>query len=310
MEQLSRTRTALLIVFLVLVWGVNWPLSKFALSYTPPLLFAGIRTLIGGLLLLIVAIPRYKQMRLKESWHIYLVSSAFNIILFYGLQTVGLGYLPAGLFSIIVFLQPVLLGIFSWAWLGESMFGLKILGLFLGFAGVATVGAKGLSGHISVLGVVLALGCAFSWAIGTVFVKKAGHAVDSIWLTTLQLIIGGLFMIGVGSKFESWSKIIWDAAFIWDLLFISVFVIAAGWLVFFKLVNSGDASKVASYTFFIPFISLLASIIFFNEAFTISLLIGLILIVASIALVNSKPKPLKAAIQTSHVTLQHESQGE
>ncbi len=249
-------------------------------------------------------------MRLKERWHIYLVSSAFNIILFYGLQTVGLGYLPAGLFSIIVFLQPVLLGIFSWAWLGESMFRLKILGLFLGFAGVATVGAKGLSGHISVLGIVLALGCAFSWAIGTVFVKKAGHAVDSIWLTTLQLIIGGLFMIGVGSKFESWSNIIWDAAFIWDLLFISVFVIAAGWLVFFKLVNSGDASKVASYTFFIPFISLLASIIFFNEAFTISLLIGLILIVASITLVNSKPKPLKAAIQTSHVTLQHESQGE
>ncbi|WP_028403283.1 DMT family transporter [Ectobacillus panaciterrae] len=292
MEELSRTRTAFLIVFLVLVWGVNWPLSKFALSYAPPVLFAGMRTLIGGILLLIIAIPRYKQIRFKETWYIYLISALFNIILFYGLQTIGLGYLPAGLFSVIVFLQPVLLGIFSWLWLGESMFGLKVLGLILGFAGVATVSVKGLSGHISITGILLALGCAFSWAIGTVFVKKAGNVVDSIWLTTLQLIIGGLFMIGVGSEFESWSSIVWDVRYITDLLFISIFVIAAGWLVFFKLVGSGEASKVASYTFFIPFIALVTGILFFNEPFTIYLLAGLILILISIGLVNSKPRLL------------------
>ncbi len=172
MKQLSKTRTALLLAFLVIMWGVNWPLSKAALAYSPPLLFAGIRTLIGGLLLVIVALPRFHKLRLKETWPIYLVSALLNITLFYGLQTIGLNYLPAGLFSAIVFFQPVLMGVFSWLWLGESMFVLKVIGLILGFAGVAVISAAGFGGHISVIGVLLALGSAISWALGTVYEKN------------------------------------------------------------------------------------------------------------------------------------------
>lgn len=172
MKQLSKTRTALLLAFLVIMWGVNWPLSKAALAYSPPLLFAGIRTLIGGLLLVIVALPRIHKLRLKETWPIYLVSALLNITLFYGLQTIGLNYLPAGLFSAIVFFQPVLMGVFSWLWLGESMFVMKVIGLILGFAGVAVISAAGFGGHISVIGVLLALGSAISWALGDGIYEK------------------------------------------------------------------------------------------------------------------------------------------
>jgi drug/metabolite transporter (DMT)-like permease len=296
LEKPSRTRTAFLLVFLVLMWGVNWPLSKTALMYTPPLLFAGIRTLLGGLLLLIVAMKRYKQMQFKQRWKIYVISSLFNIILFYGLQTVGLGFLPAGLFSVIVFLQPVLLGIFSWMWLGESMNGLKILGLILGFAGVAIISAGSLSGHISLVGILLALGTSLSWAIGTVYVKKVGDLVDSIWLVTLQLLIGGLFMTVTGSAVEDWSAIVWNVPFVSMLLFIAVFVIAAGWLVFFTLIGTGEASKVASFTFLIPFIALVTSTIFLHEPFTLYLLAGLLLILGSIYFVNRKPKVVEPAM--------------
>lgn len=294
METPSRTRNALLLTFLVVIWGVNWPLSKSALAYSPPLLFAGIRTLLGGLLLLIVALPRYKQIQFKKKWPIYVLSSVTNIILFYGLQTVGLNYLPAGLFSVIVFLQPVLLGIFSWLWLGESMTGLKITGLILGFAGVAIVSAGSLSGHVSTVGILLALGTSLSWALGTVYVKKVGDLVDSIWLVTLQLIIGGLFMTAVGSGTEKWSSIVWNASFLSMLLFISVLVIAAGWLVFFTLIGSGEAMKVASFTFLIPLIALVSSTIFLHEPFTYSLFIGLVLILASILFVNRKSKSATA----------------
>lgn len=297
MGSLSRTKAAILIAFLVTMWGVNWPLSKMALAYTPPLLFAGIRTLVGGILLLCVAIPRYKQMNFTQTWPIYVVSSLFNIILFYGLQSVGLGYLPAGLFSVIVFLQPVLLGICSWLWLGESMSGLKIIGLLLGFVGVATISTGGLSGHISITGILLALGCAVSWALGTVYVKKTGHRVDSLWLSTLQFIIGGLFLTGMGSSLESWSEIDWSVPFVLTLLFISIFVIAGGWLAFFKLIGSGEASRVASYTFLIPLIAILIGTLFLHEPFTVSLLVGLVMIVVSIYLVNRKPVPVRGKAQ-------------
>ncbi len=133
-------------------------------------------------LLVIVALPRIHKLRLKETWPIYLVSALLNITLFYGLQTIGLNYLPAGLFSAIVFFQPVLMGVFSWLWLGESMFALKVIGLILGFAGVAVISAAGFGGHISVIGVLLALGSALSWALGTIYMKKQATAsIPSGW---------------------------------------------------------------------------------------------------------------------------------
>lgn len=290
MQQLSKTRTALLILFLVLVWGINWPLSKFALSYMPPVLFSGTRTLIGGILLLVIAIPRYKKLNLGRTWPIYFISAIVNVILYYGLQTIGLNYLPSGLFSAIVFLQPVLVGLFSWMWLGESMNRMKVAGLLLGFVGVGMIssGAGGLSGHISVEGVLLALGSALSWALGTVYVKRKSGSVDPIWLVTLQLIIGGLLMTGAGSGLESWSDVEWNIAFIGSLLFISIFVIAIGWLVFYKLMDSGEAGRMASFTFLIPVVAILTGTLFLNEPLTLTLVMGLACILVSIYFVNRK----------------------
>lgn len=292
MTQLSRIRMALLLTFLVIMWGINWPLSKFALHYTPPVLFAGMRTVLGGFILLIFALPKYKELNFKKTWHLYFISALLNNILFYGLQTIGLEYMPAGLFSAIVFLQPVLLGIFSWIWLEEAMYGLKIFGLILGFSGVVVISLSGLSSHISIVGILLALGCSLGWALGTVFIKKTGNRVNAIWMVTLQLIIGGFFLIGFGLKFESWSSIVWNVPFTSILLFVSIFVIALGWLAYFTLIGSGEASKVGAYTFLIPLIAIISSAIFLHEAITLSLFVGLLFIVGSICCVNMKPKSL------------------
>ncbi|GAA0377384.1 DMT family transporter [Paenibacillus motobuensis] len=295
MSSLSRSRTILYLIFLVIMWGVNWPLSKFALEYTSPLLFAGLRTLIGGVLLILVAIPNYKKLNLRRNWPLYLISSLLNIVLYYGLQTIGLQYLPAGLFSAIVFLQPVLLGIFSWFWLGESMYGMKMVGLFLGFLGVFEISAGGLAGHLSITGVLLALGSALSWAFGTVYMKKTTERVDMVWMVASQLTLGGLLLLGTGSYLERWGDITWNVPFISALFFISIFVIALGWLVYFKLIGSGEAGKVGAFTFLIPVIAIICSVIFLGESVTWNLVTGLGMIVISILLVNIRPGALRRA---------------
>ncbi|GLX66137.1 DMT family transporter [Paenibacillus glycanilyticus] len=287
-RSLSRKQTIFYLAFLILMWGINWPLSKYALKFTPPLLFAGLRTLIGGALLIMIALPRWKQLRLRETWLYYVLSAFLSIVFYYGFQTVGLQYMPAGLFSAIVFLQPVLLGLFAWMWLGERMYTRKMVGLLLGFAGVAVMSLGGLEGGISVLGILLALGSALSWAFGTVYIKRQAAKVDSLWMTAMQIMIGGIIMTAYGSTVESWSTVHWTAAFLYDTLFISVFVIAFGWLVYFKLIGSGEASKVGSYTFLIPVVSIICSILFLNEHLTINLTAGMALIVASILLVNAR----------------------
>jgi len=289
MGNYSRTQTVLLIIFLVTVWALNWPLSKIALSYTPPILFVGVRTLLGGLLLLIVAIPRYKRLNFKEMWPVYLISSLLNVVLYHGLSTIGLIYLPSGLLSAIVFIQPVLVGIFAWMWLGESMYSYKILGLILGFFGVSIISSASLLGHISIVGILLALGAALSWALGTIYVKKKGSSVDAIWLVTVQFMIGGMLMTAMGTGLESWSDISWSPTLVLCTLFISVFVLGIGWLVFFQLIIAGEASKVAANIFLIPSVAILIGTVFMDEPFTLSLMIGLVFILLSIYYVNRIP---------------------
>ncbi|MCZ8520276.1 MULTISPECIES: DMT family transporter [Paenibacillus] len=293
-QPLSRMRTALYLLFLVTVWGVNWPLSKYALGFSPPLLFAGLRIFMGGVLLVLFALPHYKKLRLQATWHIYLLSSLLNVILFYVLQTYGLNVLPAGMFSAIVFLQPVLLGIGAWIWLGEDMFPMKIIGLVLGFLGVAAISFHGQSGSFSTAGVLLGIGSAVSWALGTLYMKRTASQVDALWGIALQMFIGGAFLLILGSSAESWHDIAWNVPFLSTLLFISIFVTALGWLVFFRLVASGEASKVGSFTFLIPLTALVISVLFLGETVSYHLLAGLVLILASILLVNAKPKSMRA----------------
>lgn len=290
MKDISGKKSFFLITFLVVVWGLSWPIYKITLNYTPPLLFAGMRTFFGGLLIAVCIFPRRNQIRWKENWKIYCLSAILNVVLFFALQTIGLMYLPSGLFSVLVYLQPVLVGILSWLWLHETMTPFKIIGLLIGFIGVGVVSSGGFSGHIAMIGIVLALLTGISWAFGTVYVKKMTPKVDSMWLTATQFMMGGAFLTALGSGVEKFSDIVWDAPYLLGLLFGIVLGVSATWLIYFTLVNAGDASKVASYTFLVPLISVLSGTIWLREPFTINLFIGMVLIAFSIIMVNRKPK--------------------
>ncbi|MFD0824274.1 DMT family transporter [Neobacillus sp. M.A.Huq-85] len=283
-------KTFAAIAGLVLIWGFSWPLYKVALSYTPPILFAGMRPLIGGIVLSTLLIPQWKKIKWRENWRIYCISALLNTFLFFGLQTIGLNFLPGGLFSVLVYFQPVLIGLLGWLWLGERMSIIKITGLIVGFLGVAAVSSEGFTGHVSILGIVLALATAIFWAIGVIYVKKVSHKVDSLWMVGLQSLIGGMVLTGIGVVKEDWSSIVWNGKYLFGLSYGSILGVAAAYILYFKLVNSGEATKVASFTFLVPLIAVLVGTLFLGEKFTYSLLVGLILIVISIYFVNHSGK--------------------
>ncbi|MED4584574.1 DMT family transporter [Brevibacillus choshinensis] len=294
----SSRKTMFAVTCLVLIWGVSWSIYKMALPYTPPLLFAGMRALIGGLLLAAFLLPTWKKMKWRENWSRYCVSALLNAALFYGLQTVGLMYLPGGLFSVLVYFQPVLIGLFAWLWLGEKMSLMKIIGLLIGFCGILAVSADGFTGQVSIVGVVLAIFTAISWALGVIYVKRESGKVDSLWMVALQFIIGGALLTGAGTVFERWSDIVWNGGYLFGLGFGATFGVPIAFVIYFHLMNGGDASKVASFTFLVPLIAVATGTLFLHEPFTYSLVAGLVLIVLSICLVNYRGK--KRAVQATY----------
>ncbi|MDF2067109.1 DMT family transporter [Bacillus sp. Cr_A10] len=284
------TKSTMALLVLILVWGASWPIYKLALPYTPPLLFSGMRATIGGVLLGLILLNRLDKINWRENWKLYCISALFNTTLFFGIQTVGLNYLPGGLFSILVYFQPVLLGLFAWIWLGEFMTPVKIIGLLIGFLGILMVSLDGLTFHVSVIGVVLGIVTAICWAFGVIYVKSIRDRVDAYWMVSLQCIIGGAVLLGTGTYFESWSEIQWNSTYIFGLSYGAIFGIPISYIIYYKLINEGEASKVGSYTFLVPIIAVFIGAVFLDEPITYLLIIGLIMVGASIFIVNFRSK--------------------
>ncbi|WP_426982448.1 DMT family transporter [Bacillus cabrialesii] len=292
MKAVSPKQGFILIISLVMIWSLNWPVTKIALEYTPPFLFSGMRTFLGGLILLSIFWPKLRNLNLRKNWGIYSISAIFNVILYYGLQTIGLHYLPSGLFSVIVFLQPILVGMMAWIWLQEKMTKFKLIGLILGIIGELVISEGSFSGEISIVGVLLAVGTAVSWAIGTVYAKKIEQRVDVLSMIIVQFIMGGIILTAIGASIENWRDIQLNFSYMFGLLFGAILVIALGWFIYFTLVRHGEASKVASYMFVIPIVALIIGALFLNEPITFNILVGIIMVTMSIYFVNRKPKKL------------------
>lgn len=290
MKQLSPIRQIILIAALVLLWGVSFPINKMMLQYTPPLLFAGMRTLAGAILLVLFLLPKRQHIQWKRHKHVYIISSLLNVVLFFGLQIYGLKMMSSGLFSVLVYLQPVLVALFAWIWLGEQMSVLKAIGLGFGILGVAAISTRGEAGHMSGLGVILGIGTSVSWALGTVYVKRVSSVVHFMWLAAMQCMIGGIILIFAGSLVEPWNAIHWSPVYWAGMGYSSILGVAGSWILYFTLVRSGEASVVTSYTFLVPIVSVLAGMLFLHESFTLYLWFGLIFIGISIGMVNLKPK--------------------
>lgn len=299
----SSIRTIISMLSVVCIWGSVWPIYKYALQFSPPVLFSGIRSTIAGLLFAIILIPQWKQIRWKENWTIYVISSVFNVILFFGIQSIGLQYLPAGLYSVIVYLQPVLVVILAWAFLKEPLSRIKMIGVLLGFLGVVMVSLDGISGKIAPIGFVFALITAVSWAIGTIYVKVKSNVVHGLWLVAIQNLIGGICMLFYGLGMEDIQAIQWNGSFIVCLVYGAIFGVALANVLYYQLMSRGEAGKISSFTFLVPLIAVLLGTIFLGEPFTVSLFIGMTLILLSIYLINKKQKIVivKESAESLHV---------
>lgn len=282
----SRLSTALAFITLVTAWGSAYPIMKIGLNYSPPILFAGIRTFLGGLAMTAMAVGWGGHVDLRHTWSALLISTAFNVVFFVTLQTLAVFYLPSGLAAVLIYLQPILVGFLAWMFLSESLTIAKIAGLLLGFLGVLAVSAESISGRVSFVGVVVGMFAALSWAIGTVYFKRVQDRVSTLWFVAIPFMVGSSVLLLAGSLAEAWSAITWSAPLWASLLYTSLFSVGLAWILWMGLVEAGEASRVSAYVFVVPLISLLIGTFFLHESFTPLLLLGGGLIVFGIYLVN------------------------
>ena len=283
----ARERAA--IALLILAWGATFAAVKVGLESSPPILFAGLRALLGGAVMAALAWSRTGRPVLAGQGRDYTLLTALNVLLFIGLQTVAIGLLPSGLAAVLIYLQPVLVGLLAWWLLAEPMTPSRIVGLVLGFAGIVVVGGGAFAGHVSPAGVALAVASALAWALGTVVFKATDGRVDGWWAVALPFLAGGALLTLVGLVVEG-PHITWSAQFVTALAFAGLVGTALAWSLWFGLVAAGEAGRAASYIFFVPLVGVVIGAIVLGETLTVSLLVGAALVVLGVYLVNRRPR--------------------
>jgi drug/metabolite transporter (DMT)-like permease len=283
----SSTRDRAAIVLLILAWGTTFAAIKIGLDSSPPILFAGLRSLLGGAVMAVLAWGRTGRPDLTGQGRDYTLLTVLNVLLFFGLQTAAIGLLPSGLAAVLIYLQPVLVGLLAWWLLDEPMTSAKILGLVLGFAGIVVVGGGAFAGHVSAVGVGLAVVGALAWALGTVVFKATDGRVDPWWAVALPFLAGGALLTLVGLIIEG-PDITWSPEFVAALAFAGLVGTAAAWSLWFGLVAAGEAGRAASYIFFVPLVGVVIGAVLLDETLTVSLLLGAALVVLGVYLVNRR----------------------
>jgi drug/metabolite transporter (DMT)-like permease len=294
---------SLLIVWLV--WGSTYLAIKVGVETIPPLLLAAARNLVAGLIMFPLAL-RSRRAGARApgatgpswpSWAEWRGCAIVGVLLLVANGAVGIGEktVPSGLAALLVATVPLwLLGID--AGLNHARLGLAPLaGLALGLAGVALLSGLGRrSDGFSMVGVVIILGAAAMWALGTIMARRVTIPASPALASGMQLLSGGIVLTvlsAVAGEFGS-LRLAQVSAGSWFAL---GYLIVMGSIVAFSAygiaVRALPTATVATYAYVNPVIAVLLGTLILNERLTPVMFGGGALIVGAVVLVVRRSAP-------------------
>jgi drug/metabolite transporter (DMT)-like permease len=181
-----------LLVGLTLGWGINWPMMKLAITEMAPMRFRTVCLVTGAAGLF--AMARASGLRLAVpagQWPRLIAMALFNICGWNICAIYGVSLMASGRAAIIGYTMPIWSVPLSVWLLGEPFTRRRALGVALGLSGMLCL----LGGEIqavgrSPLGALCMVGAAFTWAVGTVIMKRWPVDLPASSLTAWQMVIG------------------------------------------------------------------------------------------------------------------------
>ncbi len=249
-------------------WGFNWPVTKHLVGVLPPLTLRGTTGVVGALLLALLAVVRSQSLYVpREIWPRLILAGMLNVTAWMVLMGLALLWLPAGEAALIAYTMPVWASLLAWPILGERPTVLRVLALVLAFAGLAAImGANGLSASRDKLpGILMVLGGAFGFALGTVMAKKLPIRLPPLSAAAWQIGIGCVPIVIVGFAVETsdWTKL---DQLDWALMFYSTVIqFCVAYVAWFAALARLPASVAAIGTMAVPVIGVVASAIALRE---------------------------------------------
>jgi len=277
-------------------------MARFGMETAEPASLLSIRFALAATLLLGIALffpslktttPNWKQIGHAAVAGV-LLQAVYLGGVFAGVNQ-GIG---AGLSSLIVGIQPVLTVLLAAVWLSEKLTWSKIIGIALGFIGVALVTAEWgqVDGELSMTGIGFCVAALFGITIGTLYQKRFCQTLDLHINMLTQYIASVLFLLPFALIWESYA-IDWTPKLIAVLTWLVIVLSIGAVFLLMWLIKVGEAGRVSALFFLVPPVVAIEAWILFNEPLTLTVIAGTLLCIIGVAIVSGIHIKIKRAIQ-------------
>lgn len=272
---------ASLVVITTSLMGSSFAVGKIGLTYFSPLLLVGFRFTLAGILMALL-MWRKPLPRSAREWGKVLVIGFFQTASVMGCIFLSLRTITAGESSILTFMNPLLVVVWSTFFLGMKYRFSQWLGVVIGMVGVFITLGFQLEWKT---GTLYGIGSAMAWSIATILVKKWGVAFNVWVMTAYQMLFGGALLILMGVALETPYMVITPESLLivgWLAIMASI-VQFATW---FYLLQKGDPGRTSAFLFLAPFFGVLSGWLLLGERIQWHVYVGGLFIFAGIFLVN------------------------
>ena len=279
------------LLFVALVWGVNFAVVKFALAEFFPLSFTVTRFMLAALFLFTVLLATGEPLKIDRKDRFAVVRLGFIGIALYNIFFMyGLKYTSASHSALFISLSPLFAVLLQAASGRERLTVRGIAGIALASLGVfLIIRSHGSLNFTSaeVFGDILTLIASMLWALYTTASKPLLERYSSVKVTAYAMAAGSILLVPVGAYdmlIQPWSAIStrsW-AAFAFSAI-VSGGVAFSLWYQGIKRIG---VTRTITYHYLVPFVAVVFAALFLGERVTLLQITGGISIIAGVALVQ------------------------
>jgi len=309
------TRTSILAAFaaVYIVWGSTYLAIRYAVQTMPPLLMAGARFSVSGVMLYGWARMRGAPRPTALEWRVAAITGILMLCLGNGSVGWAEQRIPSALAALIVAVVPLWMVLFDWAMPGGERPTLAVVGgVFVGLAGlVVLVGPEhvGTGGPVDVVGALVLVAASMAWAFGSVYNKRGARPESATMSTGLQMLGGSVALVASGlalgeGRQASISHI--SAASWAGWLYLVTFGSLLGFTAYIYLLKEVSPAKASTYAYVNPVVAMLLGWAIAGESITPRTLVAAAIILGGVALITVARQP-KARRQLTDSTAQPSS---
>ncbi len=288
----------LLLATLGLIWGGSFLGVSVALSGFGPLTVAAVRILLGAFALIAATylsgtgLPSLSTPTGKRIWLHCFGFAVFTNAVPFSLLSWSQQHVTSGFAGITMAVVPLFVLPLAWLILKETMTPRKILGFLLGFSGVIVlIGPSALGGLGTTTENIARLGCvsaSLCYALGSMITRTAPKG-PLLSYSAGGLLIGALLIVPVALSIEGMPTHVPLKQGL-ALLFLGIFPTAIATLLLVKVVNSAGPTFLSLVNYQVPIWAVVFGMVFLSEALPPSFVTALLLILAGLAIAQTKAK--------------------